>query len=258
MKPLLLLACLALAAAAGAASGLLVSPCSKSTSSEPLSPATIAPAAATIPADARKRMDQLAMEVADLQAQIAALKASSERTPAVAAIEQAKPAEIESAAAFAALHRDAILKVIADEKAEEERKREEERLQQQQQQQMQRAERVAQKLNLNAVQQRQLADFYGQERAKMEEVRAQARDSQARDSSGNGDPTAMRDSFQKLNDWRTQQLVQLFGSDLGAQIQEFDSGRGNRRGGPGGSGGPNGNGGGGGGGANRPAGGPGR
>jgi hypothetical protein len=249
MKPLFLILGLALAAGAGAISGVLVAPSSAPKHAEALSPASAplsAPVAVT--PEVQKQLDALNMEIAALQSQIAALKQSGERTPAVAAAVAPKPEMVESTVAFATLHKDAILKVIADERAEQDRKREEERVAREQQMLVAQAERTGAKFNLDEAQKKSLVDYYGERRKKMDDMRAAARD-------GGQDATAtnVRDAFRDLRDWSTAQLTQRFGTDLGTQISEFEVDRFRGGGGGGGNGGGAAAGGGGGNGGGRGA-----
>lgn len=218
MKPLYLILGLVVAAAAGALGGLLVSPRADAKPLEALAPNS-APqtASASVTPEVQKQLDALNMEIATLQAQVAALKSAGERTPVVATAAAEKPEMVESTVAFATLHKDAILKVIADERAEQERKREEERVAREQQQLVARAERTGAKFNLDEAQKRSLTEFYGEQRKRMDEMRAQARDG-AQDTTA----TNVRDAFRELRDWGTAQLIQRFGTDLGTQISEYE------------------------------------
>jgi hypothetical protein len=230
MKPLLILAGLVLAAGAGAAGGALVAPASR-VAAEPLSPSTPAnaPAVAVTP-EVQRKIDALHMEIADLQDKITQL--SGQRTPGVAAPVTEKVVVDDSPEVFAAVHREAILKVIADQRAEDERKREEERVRRDQEQMAQRVDRVAQKYNLNEGQKHQLTDFYTAERQKFDDMRTQVRDLGA-DAGQN----SMRDGFREIQAWRTAELTRLFGTELGAQIGENEGDRFRAAGGgPGGGG----------------------
>src|SRR5262249_46131398 len=142
---------------------------------EPLSPSTLAssPSVAVTP-EVQRKIDALHMEIADLQDKITQL--SAQRTPGVTPPVTEKVVVDDSPEVFAAVHREAILKVIADQRADEERKREEERVRREQEQLAQRVDRDAQKFNLNEGQKHMLMDFYTQERQKFDDVRAQVRD----------------------------------------------------------------------------------
>ena len=163
-----------------------------------------------------QRMDALSREIDDLHAQIAELKAGAAREPAAVSAAE-KPVE-ESATSYAVLHRDAILKVIEDDRLAQQRKREEEQRARDLQAMLARAERTAKRFGLNPEQQKSLADVYVLERAKMEDFRTQARD-----QGGFGaDPEQMRTAFQELRDWRLNELTTRLGADLAQQINDAD------------------------------------
>jgi hypothetical protein len=201
------------------------------------------------PGDVEARMDAMAREIDELRAQVATLKAGAEREPAAEAASE-KPADSPSTASFASEHRDAILKVIDEDREEQKRKADEEQRARDLQNALARAERTAKQFGLAADQQKSLADVYILERQKMEDLRGQMRDQ----GGMGGDPEAMRQSFRELRDWRLNQLTTRFGDDLGgkindADLQRFGGGfgggrRGNGGNGPGGNGSGNGPGGG--------------
>jgi hypothetical protein len=229
MKALLVIVGLVLAAGAGAAGGALFAPSPTVRNVEPLQPQSLVAPAVAISPEAQKRMDALAMEISDLQTQIASLRQEKSRAPATSAPEIA--AAPTSATELAALNRDAILKVLDDVQAEKDRKREEERKQREVQQNLAHAERVATKVNLNPGQKQVLADFYATENQKREEMRTQYRD-----AFDNGTAAPLRDAFRESREWSTNELTRLFGTELGAQIVQADEG------GRGPNGGVNGNG----------------
>jgi hypothetical protein len=235
MKALLVIVGLVVAAGAGAAGGALCTGmCPLSCPSDAVEvvkpPSVVTPGPAVMPAEAQQRLDALSMELGNLQTQIAALRAEKSREPAgVTAATEVAAASPESTAVFAAVHRDAILKVIDDREAEIARKREEERKQREEQQLVARADRVATRLNMSEGQKQLLVTYYASERARMEEVRMQARDV------ADGTPGAAREAFQAAQEWRTTELTRLFGTELGGQIRDAEGG--DRRGVMGGGGG---------------------
>jgi hypothetical protein len=209
------------------------------------SPAT----AQAAPADSRSdevlaRLDGFARELDDLRTQIAVLKTGAAREPAVETAAQ-KPLD-EPAATFAAAHRDAILKVIEDDRQEQKRKQDEEQRARDLQTALARAERTAKQFGLAGDQQKALADVYILERQKIDDLRSQRRDP----SGAAGDPQAVRQGFRDLRDWRLIELTNRLGADLAEKINEADAQRlgggpggrrGNRgQGGPGGQGGSDG------------------
>ena len=166
------------------------------------------------------RMDALAREVDELHAEIAALKAGAEREPAAAIPAEASVEESDTAT-YAAVHRDAILKVIEDDRVAQQKKREEEQRARDMEAMLARAERTAKRFGLNADQQKSLADVYLLERTKMQDMRTQMREQ----GGFVGDPEQMRTSFQELREWRLQELSTRLGPDLGQQINDADSDR---------------------------------
>jgi hypothetical protein len=225
MKILLVLAGLLAAAAAGAAGAALFSP-APAPATAALQPreAPVSPAPTAVPREVQQRLDTLTQEVADLQAQLAEVRAGASRTSAAAAAPEAPSVSV---AQVATIQREAILKVLADEKAAEEQKREQERLKRAEEMRLQRADRMAQRVGLNAAQERQLADFYLQENDKIEAFRQQFRDG----GMANMDREQMRAQFQEFRTWRESELTRLFGPETGKQIADTEGDR--FRGGPG-------------------------
>ena len=244
MKALVAVLSLVVAAAAGAVGGVLVTSSAPAPAVEASHAAASTAAAASF--DASKlvsRIESLNQEVADLHQEVLHLKENSQRAP-VAAEAPAKVAEADTTD-FAAQHRDAILKIIAQEREDLQRKQDEERKARDLENILARADRAAKKLGLNSTQQKALADVYILERQKMDDMR---------NMRGQADPEAMRTAFQEFRDWRTSELTKRLGADLAQQVNESDlagfrgGGFGGGRGGFGGPGGPGGNGGPGGGG----------
>lgn len=238
MKALVAVLSLFVAAAAGAVGGVIVTG-SSSAPAVDVSHAASASAASTPGFDASKlvsRIESLNQEVADLHQEVLHLKNNSQRAP-VATEAPAKVAEVD-ATDFAAQHRDAILKIIAQDRDDIARKQEEERKARDLENTLARADRTAKKIGLNPTQQKALADVFVLERQKMDDMR---------NMRGQGDPEAMRTAFQEFRDWRTGELTKRLGADLAQQVEEndragfrgFGGGRGGN--GPGGNG-PGGNG----------------
>lgn len=220
MKPILMILGLVLAAGAGAVGGIVAAPRAVRPSPEIVTPAlSTAPSPTGMSPEVEKRLQSLSLELSALETQIASLKSEPTRAPATP--ERSTPSDklatAETTAAFAALHRDAILKVIADERAEQDRKREEERKQRELQAFEARADRAAEKFTLSAAQRQTLVDYYVAERTHFEEIRAQFREAQ------DGAPESVRDAFREGREWRTNELTKLFGTDLGAQLGEFEN-----------------------------------
>ncbi|MDZ4774865.1 MAG: hypothetical protein SGI72_17210 [Planctomycetota bacterium] len=222
MKPIFMVLGLILAAGAGAVGGIVASPRAKPAPVDAFADVRTSTSAATqSSSEVEKRMQALSLELSGLQSEIAALR--DDRTRASAATEARVPSDKlavvdESTAAFAAQHKDAILKVMADERAAQELAREEERKQRDIKMSEGRADRAAQKLSLTAGQRQALVDYYAAERTHIDEVRAQFRD--GKQETGN---ETMREAFRDGREWRTNELTRIFGTDLGAQINEFEN-----------------------------------
>lgn len=178
----------------------------------------------------RAELGSLQQRMEALHEQVANLRSASERVAALPEKLEVAP-ELDSANAIAALNKNAIKAVIEEDRAEQARKREEERKQRQDEQLEKRAEQVAEKVGLNAVQTKQLAAFYTQEQARMDEFRSQMRDGDVP-----ADREAMRQTFQDFRTWREDELGKTFGSETAAKILENDR-FGGFGGGPGGQGG---------------------
>ena len=195
-------------------------------------------------AEVLQRLDVLSKEMDDLRADLAVLRSSASREPAHEAAAAAAPAPIdESSASFASEHRNAILKVIEEDREAQKRKAEEEQRARDMAASLARAERTAKQFGLGADQQKALADVYILERQRMEEMRNQMRDQ----AGMGGDPEAMRNSFREMRDWRLNELTTRLGAELAEKINESDIAafrgfgggrdrRNNRDGGPGGDG----------------------
>src|SRR6266850_7696307 len=126
---------------------------SGSTSAVPMSSATTHGDDGTL-----ARLDALSREITELRAEMAALKAGAEResVPQLASAE--KPESIETQTSVNPIQRDAILKVIADDRAEQKRKQDDEQRQRDLEAALARADRAAQKYGLTVDQRKGLVD----------------------------------------------------------------------------------------------------
>ncbi len=267
MKPIVAILGLVVAAAAGAVGGIVASSTSTpapvevaSTSHAAKSESLAAQPSATLDtSDLHKEVRDLSDEVMRLRAELAAVRQGRVRETAVVK-DPAKAEEELPAESLAILHKDAILRVIAEDRADQARKEEDARKQQQLEQAMQRAERVGKELNLSKAEQQKLGEVYAMEREKRDEFMSKMRTGDVPDRD------QMRQTFQEYRDWRTNELTTRLGADLATKVNEYDGDRmgfGGRGfgGGPGGGDGTGGGnvggnaGGGGGGRRNRPNGG---
>jgi hypothetical protein len=190
------------------------------------------------------RLDALSSQISEIRTEMAELKASASResVPELALAE--KPETVETAAAVTPIQRNAILKVIEDDRAEQKRKAEEEQAQRDLQNALARADRAAQKYGLNVDQRKGLVDVLVADAQKTNELRTQMM------AQGfNGDREAMRKAFTDLDTWRMDELTKRVGPDLAQQVHDgefngFPGGpggqAGSRRGNRGGGGGPGG------------------
>lgn len=251
MKPIVAVLGLFAAVAAGAVGGIVAAPSAAPAPTDgalaaaPKSaPASVAAAHETIDtSDVGRQLAELSNEVARLRAELSAVREG--RVRETAAPEQVASKEDLPEESFAILHRDAILRVIADERADLQRKEEEARKQRELEQSQQRAERVAKDLGMSTTETRKLAEVYALERDKRDEFMKTMR------SGDMPDREQMRQTFTEFRDWRTSALTNALGPDLAAKVNEYDGDRG-FGGRFGDFGGPGGGGGNGGGNANRP------
>ena len=228
MKPLHILGVLVLSIVGGYVGSLLGGQPSASAAAPA---AGVAPAAAVTAAPAGPSKEIVA-RLDDLDMRLGALSTKLEQAggaPARLEAPESVQAKVEAAVASATPSRESILRVIEEDRAAQEAKREAERKEREAQAAKQRADRIAQRLNMTPGQAQTLADFYVQERAKFDELRSGWQNG--------GDPESMREQMRTAREWRDQELVRLFGTDLGTQLSEqgFEMGGRGFGGGPGGN-----------------------
>jgi hypothetical protein len=221
------------------------------TSATPPASTAISQPAASAPAESARsndetlaRLDALSREITDLREEVAVLKAGAQRESVTAAAVDAKPESVETSAAVSPVQRDAILKVIADDRAEQKRKQDEEQAQRDLQNALARADKAALKYGLTVDQKKGLVDVLVVDAQKSNDLRTQMMN-----QGFNGDREAMRKAFTDLDTWRMDELTKRMGPDLAQQVHDgefngfFGGGgpQGQRRGGNrGGGGGPGG------------------
>jgi hypothetical protein len=191
------------------------------------------------------RLDALAREVTDLQIELASLKAGAERAPVPQVASAERPESVGTTTEVDPIQRDAILKVIADDRAEQKRKQEEEQQQRDLASALARADRAAQKYGLTVDQRKGLVDVFLEDAQKTSDLRTQM---QAQGF--NADREVLRKAFSDLDAWRMDELTKRVGPAMAQQVHdgEFNGfpggpggGRRGNRGGPGAPGdGPNG------------------
>lgn len=194
-----------------------------STSAPPAS-VTAASSPSTAPASAESahaneetlaRLDALTREITDLREEVAALKAGAQRESVPAAATEAKPESVETSASITPVQRDAILKVIADDRAEQKRKQDEEQAQRDLQNALARADKAALKYGLNVDQRKGLVDVFVADAQKSTDLR-----NQMMNQGFNGDREAMRKAFTDLDTWRMDELTKRMGPDLAQQVHD--------------------------------------
>jgi hypothetical protein len=144
-----------------------------------------------------------------------ALKAGANRESVPELARTEKPEAVETTAAVTPIQRDAILKVIEDDRAEQKRKAEEEQAQRDLQNALARADRAAQKYGLNVDQRKGLVDVLVADAQKTSELR-----NQMMSQGFNGDREAMRKAFTDLDTWRMDELTKRVGPDLAQQVHD--------------------------------------
>lgn len=148
-----------------------------------------------------------------LEGELAALRDERSRT-AVASVSE-KAGELVTPEAVAAIQRDAIVKVLEDQRKAEADKREAERKERQRKAADEAAARAAKELGLGAGDERRLADFYVAAASKREEMFSPMRD-------GAGfDRDAMRKGFEDFRVWAETEVKGAFGDGIGTQILEY-------------------------------------
>jgi hypothetical protein len=185
------------------------------------------------------QVDGLLARIAHLEDQVAALRSDLERTPLAAGAGAADT----TAGQIAAVERDAILTVLAEERERQAAERQTEREQRGLQALLGRASRVAETLGLGADDEKVLADLMLSDQEKR---RGLMDDMRGLRNEPNGQEL-IRDGWQAYQEERRSELSSAFGTDLAEQILKLEGPGGDRRGGGFGSdrspgdNGPNGN-----------------
>jgi hypothetical protein len=166
-------------------------------------------------------VNALRQGLVDLQRQLDDLRSELNRRevggPAAVGLEAGSA----SVDAVAALQRDAVLKIMADEDKRKQEQRDAERKEREQEMYNRMAERAAKDLGLNAADQKRLAEFMPVASAKRDEIFRGARDN-------SGGPEGFRVAFDEYRSWRDSELKGTFGDTLGQQLIDYQQ---NQRGG---------------------------
>jgi DNA repair exonuclease SbcCD ATPase subunit len=177
-------------------------------------------------ANLRDDLARLSTTVRSLQAEVESLRSASTRET-MAEPEAAAPQA--SAVPLTQLEQS-VRDVLAAERQRERDQQELERIERERQQAQRTAERVGERLSLAPADTTRLATHLVAAQDRFNLLRDQMRDSGL-------DRDGMRSSFEDLRTWNQNELVRLFGQDLGAQIGEqtnpFGGGRGGGFGGQG-------------------------
>lgn len=185
--------------------------------------AALTPSSSPADSETLARLDALDREIADLRAQLAAVRSGADRQPT------ATPVAVEaenapSTGGMSAAEHESVLKVIAEDRAEQKRKQDEERQQRDLQNALAHADRAAQKYGLTMDQKKGLADVFVQDAEKSNDLQTHMQQ-----QGFNGDREAIRKAFSDLDTWRTDELTKRLGADLAQQIHDGEF---NRFGGP--------------------------
>jgi len=185
---------------------------------EPVSRATDAEPVELHGSGVADEVRRLSDELARVQAELANLREGRARESAMPAPTE-EAADVPEAGALAIVHRDAILRVIDEDRKMQAQKAEDERKAREAEQAMQRAERLGKELGMNQAQTRALGDFYVLETERRNEMFKDFRN-------GNmpTDREQARTMFQEYRDWRTGELNTRLGNDLAAKVTEADGG----------------------------------
>lgn len=234
MKPILFLAGALLAGAASAGlTVLLVSsdrPVERAAAAA--APSAVSPAAPADLEGLRGELEMLSHTVAELQSELASLRAQQSRQPLAAEDDAAVTPESLAAAGLTPVQIEERMRdVFAAERQREQDERDAEMAERARQMATRQAERIAGELNLSAADTTRLADHLFTAGEKRREIFEGMRD-------GGFDRDAMRASMEEMREWNSQELYRTFSPAVAAQLEEMGNDVfGGGRGGPGGPGG---------------------
>lgn len=191
--------------------------------------------------DAAARAEELAraqsVELSALQRRVDLLEGElsalrSDRTREAVALAPERATELPTPDAVAEIQRDAIVKVLEDQRKAEAEKREAERKERQRKLADEQAARAAKELGLGAGDERRLSDFLVAAGDKRDELFRPMRDG------ANFDRDSMRQGFEDYRTWAEGEIKGAFGDSLGGRILEYQRQQRDSFGGFGGFGGP--------------------
>lgn len=220
MKPIhtiLVLAGAAVASYAGATIALQAVPAAPTSSEAPAaakdSVVAAAPSAEAKPFAAAE-LDGLRGAVANLQREVDDLRAQLARRDVAANETPTEAGTVATVDAVAELQRDAIVRVMEEERQREQQKRDEERKAREKEALDRMAERAAKELGLSPADQTRYSDYLAVASAKREEMFAGMR-------GGQGNGTDFRTAWEDYRTWSENELKGTFGDNLGQQIGDW-------------------------------------
>jgi len=221
MKPIqiaLVLAGAAVASYAGATLALQSKPSAPTTGEAPVAAkddaVAAAPSAEAKPfADAE--LDGLRGAVANLQREVDDLRAQLARRDVAANDAPRETGKVATVDAVADLQRDAIVRVMEEERQREQQKRDEERKAREKEALDRLAERAAKDLGLSPADQTRYSDYLAIASAKRDAMFAGMR------YGGQGTGTDMRTAWEDYRTWSENELKGTFGDNLGQQIGDW-------------------------------------
>lgn len=160
------------------------------------------------------RLGEMSNEIATLTAQMRELRDAQNREPALAANDLSATA----AASATPVQREAVLKILEEERDRQAKEREATRLEREKEVAKTRAARVAKELSMAPADEARLAELMVQSNAKRQELFDKVRED-------GFDRENMRTSFEELRKWQTDQLSGAFGPALAEQIEGLDRDR---------------------------------
>jgi hypothetical protein len=172
---------------------------------------------------------ELLARIARLEDEVASMRSELERSPVVGSAGSSTSSETTSGL-IAAVQRDAILTVMAEERERMATERETEREQREMQALLDRTSRLAETLGLGSGDEKKLVDLMLADRENRESLLEEMRDLRGQPDSRE----TIRENWQAYQEDRRADLASAFGTDLAEQILEMERPRDRRSGGGGG------------------------
>lgn len=220
MKPIqiaLVLAGAAVASYAGATLALQAKPAAPTTGDAPAASKDTVVAAAPSSEEkpfAAAELDGLRGAVANLQREVDDLRAQLARRDVAANETPTEAGKVATVDAVADLQRDAIVRVMEEERQREQQKRDDERKAREKEALDRLADRAAKELGLSPADQTRYGEYLAVASAKREEMFAGMR-------GGQGNGTDFRTAWEDYRTWSENELKGTFGDNLGQQIGDW-------------------------------------